>query len=315
MKKKTIVVTGGAGFIGLNLVQSLAKENFEVVVFNKKDVPAYAKDALKKIKLLELDLLEEDKLKNALRSINPSILVHLAANNNPDRNPKNIKELMKDNFDTTLSIYTAALELKNLECIITLGSAGEYEGNEVPFVETQKELPASPYSFSKTCAGNLSSYFFRVHGLPIITLRPFVVYGECQTSNMFIPSVIRKCLQNEIVDMTPGEQSKDFVYVKDLVNAIISCINTKDKKSLLGEVINICTGEEVMLKDAVLLIKKETSSSLQINFGALKYRENENMHFYGSNEKARQLLNWSPQYSFEEGIKNTVKWYREYLTK
>lgn len=317
MKKTgTVLVTGGTGFIGTNVVNELVARDFKVTVLSKSDLKSSKINNLEnKLTFLKADLSNAQALNKVLQTVNPSIILHLAANNNRDRNPCNIKQLVQDNLCTTLNLYNASLKLKNLCCFVTLGSAGEYEQNQTPFVETQKELPTSPYALSKVLVSDISSYFYRVHNLPIINLRPFLVYGEYQTNEMFVPLVIRKCLKNEPINMTFGEQAKDFLYVKDLVDAVMKVIETNKNKNLLGETINICTGKEITLKDVALLIKKETNSESKINFGAIKEREKENLHFYGSNEKAKLLLNWSPKYSFEEGIKNTLTWYKEYLER
>ena len=123
---------------------------------------------------------------------------------------------------------------------------------------------------------------------------------------------VEAALSIEPVDMTTGDRVRDFLYVKDLVRALLRIMEmTREKKiNLAGEIINICTGERTRLKDAALLILKETDSKSTINFGAVPDLESENTEFHGSNDKAKRLLNWVPRFSFEEGIRETIRWFQ-----
>ncbi|OGQ48561.1 MAG: hypothetical protein A3H42_06915 [Deltaproteobacteria bacterium RIFCSPLOWO2_02_FULL_46_8] len=315
-KKEVIAVTGGDGFAGSHIVQALVRAGYPVAVLDRQNsARSKIKDLKGDIKYFKVNLLYESALKRILKKINPTVILHLAADTNPDRDPKRIRPMMRKNFDVALNLYYSALELKKLKCIITFGSAGEYEQGKMPFVETQQEMPASPYSFSKTCVSHLSSYFYRVHHLPILVVRPSVLYGEYQTGNQLIPLLIRKCGKNETIDMTKGDQVKDFIYVRDLVDAILkitAMINNGRSHDVIGKTINLCTGEKIKIKNVAQLIKKEIHSKSRISFGIIPYRNAENRIFYGSNHKAKSLLNWSPKYSFEEGIRNTVDWYRKF---
>ena len=311
-ENKNILITGGAGFIGSNLIRALIELDFNISVIGLDNIKnSKISDLKDKINFFQSDLSSKYNLREILKKSNPSIIIHLASLINLKRDINLIETMMK-NFETTLNLYNESSNLDELKCIISLGSAEEYGDNSSPFNEKQREAPSSPYSLSKTCVNYLSSYFYRIDNLPITTIRPFVVYGEYQTNNQLIPYIISKCLKNEEIITTTGEQTRDFIYIKDLIRAIIKIIENFDKK-LFGETINICTGNEIKIKDAILFIKKETNSNSKINFGALPYRGGENMHFFGSNEKAKLLLNWNPKYSFEEGIKRTINWHKQKL--
>lgn len=317
--RETILVTGGTGFVGSNLVRKLTHAGYAVVACGLKEFPGSNLGDLKgAIEFFKFNLLERAKLKKILKKINPFLIVHCASNTNPDRNPETLQQAMRENFETTLHLYCSALELKNLKGIIAFGSAGEYEQGPMPFVETQREMPASPYSFSKMCMTSLASYFYRNHNLPVLVVRPSVLYGEYQTNHQLIPLLIRKCLAHEAISMTGGEQAKDFLYVQDLAEAVLKIVQAMKEdgnKNIAGEIINLCTGAKITMKEVARLIKKTTQSRSEIHFGAMEYRNKENMLFYGSNRKAKSLLNWSPQYTFEQGIQNTIRWFKKTPSK
>jgi len=308
MNKEKILVTGGTGFVGINLVRHLVELGQEVVVWGRAELETSSLKELKhKIKFVKINLLEEVAVKESLLKINPSFIVHLAVNNESKRDPQLIKSLIQDNCESALNIYNAARELKTLKGIIVMGSAAENEQNQTPFDEEQKEKPASPYGLSKLFQTKLSDYFFRMHSLPIIVLRPTQGYGPYQSKGL-ISYIITKCLDNETIDTTFGEQPKDFVYIKDIVRAITLIM--ENPLPVLGEKVNISTGRETKLKDLILLIKALTHSSSVINFGAMPYRDGEGMHFFASNKKAKNLLGWEPEYSLEQGLKETIERYR-----
>jgi len=309
MKENKILITGGTGFIGSNLVRKLIESNFKVAVMSNDNIKdSKIKDLIGKIEFIRLDLLNEETTNKEIKNLNPSIIVHLAASINVSRDIFTLKSVMKNNIQITNNIYKSCFGLKELKCIISMGSSEEYGKNKPPFEESQREYPVSPYSLSKTYVSYLSQYLYRNCKLPIVILRPFLVYGEYQTNDQFIPYVIKQCINNKAIDMTNGDQTRDFIYVKDLVSAIMKTIENPD--NCLGEIINICSGKETKVKEAALLIKELTKSESKINLGKLPYRKGENMHFYGSNKKAKRLLGWEPEYLLKEGLKITIEWYK-----
>lgn len=307
-KNETILITGGSGFIGYNLIKSIVNK-FNLSVIGLEDIKdTKIKEFEERIKYYKLNLEDKESVTEIIRKINPSFIIHLASFVNTKRDINLIEPMMK-NFYMSLNVYLAALQTNNLRGIVNFGSAEEYGNNSVPFDEKFKEIPLSPYSLSKTCINYLSSYFYRNHNLPIVTLRPFVVYGDYQTNNQFIPYVIKQCLTNSPVDMTNGEQTRDFIYVMDVIDAIIKIINNPGEK-IFGQTINLCAGTETSIKDVALLIRELIGSNSEINLGAIEYRENEKMRFFGKNNKARDLLNWVPKNDLRGGLKKAVDWYK-----
>ena len=150
-------------------------------------------------------------------------------------------------------------------------------------------------------------------GLPILTLRPFLTYGPGQESNMLIPSLMKKVLEGEALEMTKGEQTREFNYVDDIVDGFIKASISPEA---IGEIINIGNGLEYKIREVVEMVLKLVNSPIKPNLGALAYRPGETWHFYCDNTKARKILCWEPKVDLEDGLKRTINWFQKhYLEK
>jgi UDP-glucose 4-epimerase len=204
-----------------------------------------------------------------------------------------------------------SLDREKIELFVNFGTCEEYGDGKVPFYEDYKEIPVSPYSLSKTLGTYLSSYLAKIENFPIITVRPFLTYGPKQINDQLIPFVIRSLLKKEKINLGKMEQTRDFIHVKDVVSALVK-IPFSNIKS--GEIINICSGNEIQIKSVVKNICELIGVSFEEHIETTKpYRVGEMMHFYGSNEKAKRLLNWHQEINFDYGLKETIDWYRAYL--
>lgn len=309
MKEDRVLITGGDGFIGSNLIRELLKNNYKISTTSRKPLEETSlKDLRGKIDFHKLDLTNSNHVNLLIENIKPTVIIHLASIIDKRKDQEGVNNSMK-NLQMSKNIYNACLNLEDLKIIINFGSAEEYGNNKSPLTESQKEIPTSPYSLSKTQIRILSTYFHNAHSLPITTLKPFSIFGENQSPTMLIPYMITQCLNNNPIETTPGQQTKDFIYVKDLISAIELVIENP-KKELFGETINICSGEEVKVKDVILKIKELTKTNSEIKF-TKSYNKSEAMRFYGSNKKAKKLLNWEPKYEFNEALEQTINWYKE----
>lgn len=136
------------------------------------------------------------------------------------------------------------------------------------------------------------------------------MYGPKDDSTKFIPFVIEKMLKNEKqIDLTKGEQKRDFIYVEDVVRAYLTLVKTIDKLDKKYYHIEVGTGKPTTIKDIVLLIKMLTNSDIKLNFGTLPYRKNELM-YSSANIDFIKKLGWEPKVSLEEGLKETISYYK-----
>ena len=138
-----------------------------------------------------------------------------------------------------------------------------------------------------------------------MTLRPFLVFGEMQNKNRFLPYLIDNCINNREFNVTKGEQLRDYLYVKDFNRAVIKTFGNNDA---YGEVINVASGVPISIKEVINNVQKIIGRGKPI-FGGLNYRNGESMELYADIEKARKILKWEPKYKFNEVIRNVINWY------
>lgn len=298
--KKRVLVTGGSGFIGKHLQKKLFNFSAFITIIDKN--PQYAKS----INAIKCDICDYKSLEKAIRDISPEIVFHLAANIDRTSKLDIIRNMISVNLIGTLNLFESLKNISSCRSIIVAGTSEEYGNNQVPFKEYYKEDPISPYSFSKVCASYLSKMLFNVYKLPIIVLRPTLAYGPGQKETMFIPTLINTLLRNEKFIMTPGEQTRDFIFIDDLVNAYIQAGLSKEH---FGEIFNIGSGKAYKIKDIAYRIASFLDKRNFLKLGAKDYRKSEIMSYFVDISKAKNCLNWKPKIKINEGLKKTIEWY------
>ncbi len=312
IKGKKILVTGATGFIGSHLVKRLLKEDAEVYVLIRRDSNQFRiQDTIGSLIVLYGDLKDYESVRFCIKNSRPEIIFHLATFRNVGRDLKLIDAMIDTNIKGTLNLLKAVVDEEiAIECFVNTGTCEEYGDGFVPFREDQREIPVSPYSASKVAVTYFCQMVNKTMGLPIVTVRPFLTYGPYQDTDMFIPSIIYHCLEGKDFPMTEGDQTREFNYVSDIVEAYLlaaTCPNA------IGEIINIGNGVEYRIKDVAEKIVKMIGNPIRLLMGTLPKRPGETLHFFCSNEKAKKLLGWSPRVSLDEGLKKTIGWYENYF--
>ncbi|NQU99369.1 MAG: SDR family NAD(P)-dependent oxidoreductase [Parcubacteria group bacterium] len=309
-----VLVTGANGFIGSHLTRKLVSLGAKVNAFIGPNTSLWRiEDVKDKVGVYYVDITNFENVNTFIKKIKPVKIYHLAAYVDVTRFFDLIDKMININLKGTTNVLRALKDsMCKFDCFINTGTCEEYGDNDVPFLETQRENPVSPYSGSKVCATYFCQMLYKTQKMRIVTVRPFLTYGPYQTNDMLIPSLIRKCILNEKFEMTGGEQSREFNYVSDIVDGYIKASITE---KAIGEIINLGSGLEYEIKDVVNLIVSLTKTQIMPQIGKLPYRSGEAMHFYCSNQKARTLLGWQPKISLKEGLGKTIRWYRSYLEK
>ena len=303
------LVTGGAGFIGSNTVDELVRRGHDVVVLdNLSTGKATNLTAVRtQIRLIEESVTNFDAVRRACNNVDS--VIHLAAQTSVPRSVKDPLETNLINVDGTLSVFCAARE-SGVRRVVFASSCAVYGGTPVlPIRESAPAAPISPYGVSKQVGEIYGRLFQEMHGLEFVALRYFNVFGPRQDPSSpysGVLSVFSAALLEgtQLTVYGDGEQSRDFVYVGDVVQANLLAAESKQAP---GHVFNVGTGNRYTLNQTLAILEKITGRS-----GSAKdapAREGDIRHSQADIALAREVLEYNPRFGFEEGLSRTWEWF------
>ena len=311
MKDKHVLVTGGAGFIGSNLVKRLVREGARVTVVVKYqsiiDCPRLC-SVWNDINVVEADLRNLDSVMG-LRDLKFETVFHLAAYNHVGDSFDHVHEAIYSNLISTINLLEAGLNWNRF--IYT--STSEIYGyqTQVPFRESNSvPFPISPYSIGKFSGELYARMKHHQTDQEIICLRPFNTFGPYQSERAVIPELIIKCMRGEPIKTTEGKQTREFNFIDNIVDGFVAASQCE---FVPDNVINIGSGEEIAICDLVRMIHKKSKSKSKLEIGKLDNRPTEIWRMSADNKKAKSSLGWTSKISFKEGLDRTIEWYRTYL--
>lgn len=309
---KKVLVTGADGFIGSHLVELLVEKGYDVkafVYYNSFNtwgwLDTLPKEKLDKIEVFCGDIRDPNGVREAMKGVDT--VFHLAAliaipfsYHSPD-------SYVDTNIKGTLNVLQAARDLKLERVLVT--STSEVYGTAlyVPIDEDHPLQGQSPYSATKIGADQLALSFYRSFNLPVTLVRPFNTFGPRQSARAVIPTIITQLLAGkEEIKLGSLTPTRDFNYVKDTANGFLE-IALSDKT--IGEVVNIATQQEISIGDLANELIRQINPNAKIvcDEQRLRPEKSEVNRLLGKNEKILRLTNWKPQYTFEEGIRETIE--------
>jgi len=307
MKNKRILVTGGSGFIGSNLVHRLLSEGSNIAVmvrYGNVMKNERLRDCWDDITIIEADLRNRGAL-GAINEFSPEVIMHLAAYNHVGQSFTQVEECFDVNAKGTANLFDIC---EGVEKFVYMSTSEVYGfQKEVPFIETMTPEPMSPYSITKYAGELYCRMKQRMDSdTSIVLLRPFNTFGPYQSAKAVIPELIINCLLGNSIQTTKGEQTREFNYVENIVDGLIKAAAYPEK---IDGIINIAAGEEIAICDLVKKIAELTNTKSEIHIGSLPYRPNEIFRMYADSTRARDLLGWEPTISLEQGLKKTVEWF------
>ena len=317
---KKVLVTGADGFIGSHLVELLVEKGYEVRAFAYYNsfntwgwLDTFSKETLDKIDVFCGDIRDPNGVREAMKGVDT--VFHLAAliaipfsYHSPD-------SYVDTNIKGTLNVLQAARDLKVERVLVT--STSEVYGTAlyVPIDEDHPLQGQSPYSATKIGADQIALSFYRSFNLPVTLVRPFNTFGPRQSARAVIPTIITQLLAGkEEIKLGSLTPTRDFNFVKDTANGFLE-IALSDKT--IGEVVNIATQKEISVGDLAKELIRQINPKAKIvcDEQRLRPEKSEVNRLLGKNEKILKLTNWKPQYTFEEGIKETIEFIKNNLDK
>ena len=303
------LVTGGAGFIGSNTVDELIRRGHDVVVLD--DLSTGTAENLAKVKtkieFLKHSITDAAKLREACRGVD--FVIHLAARTSVPQSMTDPGDTNRVNVDGTLNVLMAARDAK-VKRVVFAGSTAVYGDTPIlPTNENTPPAPISPYGASKLAAETYGQVFGRSYGLEFVSLRYFNVFGPRQDPSSPYSGVLSRFHAALLGGTQPivfgdGGQSRDFVYVGNVVEANLLACEAKDAPGL---VINIGTGTRQTLNQTLASLEKITGRPANAIYAPP--RDGDIRDSQADITRARKVLGYNPRIGFEEGLKSTWDWF------
>lgn len=309
MPPRRILVTGGAGFIGSHLARRLAAGGHEVHVLHRPggDLARLGGD-LAALRRWACDLADASGLAAVITGSRPDAVFHLAGDTrlrHLDAELSGVLPSLDRNVRGTLDVVLAA-NAARVPLLIRVGGLEEYGRGPVPYVETQREEPVSPYSASQVAATHYLRMLAPHLACRAVTVRPALVYGPAQSPSFLIPSLIEHCFAGRDFTIRAKGHARDLLYVDDLVDALLL---TLDAPLPAGDIVNVGSGHEVTMGDVAAAVVRLTGASIRL-LDAPEGPGPGLPHLYASHAKATAVLGWRPRIGLEEGLARTIDAFR-----
>ena len=300
---KKILITGGTGFIGYHLAKKCLKLGWSVTSLSSKKPKKSRK--LKKVKYVICDISNQKSLKKKI-NINYDYVVNLAGY--VDHSHK--YRTMKSHYNGCKNISSFFIKSK-IKKFIQIGSSIEYGKINSPQKENNqnKQKTYSIYGTSKLLSTKFLLKLNKKFNFPVSILRLYLVYGPKQDENRVVPITIKNAIKDNNFDCSSGSQYRDFLYVDDLLEALLKTLKNKNSS---GEIFNIGSGKPIKVKNLILKICKIIGHG-KPEFGVIKLRKDEIKKLYPSILKAKKILGWKPMVNINLGLKKTIKYYKKII--
>ncbi|HEY0003330.1 MAG TPA: SDR family oxidoreductase [Pyrinomonadaceae bacterium] len=307
-----VLVTGGAGFIGSHIAESLARVGARVRVID--DLSTGHRENLEEIggeiDFIQSSLTDEAAVRRALEDV--EVVFHEAAIPSVPRSVENPRETHRACVDATFSLLLAARE-RGVKRVVYAASSSAY-GNQptLPKTEEMRPEPLSPYAVAKLVGEYYCQVFARTYHLETISLRYFNVFGPRQDPSSHYSGVISRFISALMKGERPvifgdGEQSRDFTYVSNVVDANLRAAETTKG---IGQTINIANGERITLNQLLEVVQNITGRS-EMRADYRELRQGDVRHSLADITRAREFLGYEPRVRLEEGLLKTIDWWKQ----
>lgn len=306
---KKYLITGGAGFIGANLIRTLVKKSNTIIhIIEPPGANFWRLEDLKdKVQVHEINLINFAAINELVSSIKPDIIFHLASYGGLPTQ-KDQFMIYQVNLMGTVNLINACKSI-GFECFVNTGSSSEYGKKEISMKEEDVLEPNSDYGVAKAAATQFCYKEALMNKLPIYTIRPFSVYGDYEAPTRLIPTVINKFLTKKPLQLSNPNNVRDFIYIDDMVAMYLAVAHKKPNSTF---VFNAGTGVQSSIKDVVQTVQTITQKTIEIQWQASTPRPWEPKAWQANTEIAVKNLAWSPNYDLLKGLKKTVAWFTKH---
>ncbi|OHB58197.1 MAG: sugar dehydratase [Planctomycetes bacterium RBG_13_44_8b] len=316
-ENKKVLITGFEGFLGSNLTKALLSSDADIVgldikVNRKSTILTLAE--YEKIKIIKGNVANYNLMKKIISDFEIEVVFHLAAEAIVVRSHQNPLRTFSSNIQGTWSVLEACRNNKTVKSIVVASSDKAYGSHrKLPYEETSPLMGNHPYDVSKSCADLIAYAYFHSYGLPVVVTRCGNIYGPGDFNfSRIVPDAIRCTVLDKILYIrSDGKFTRDYAYVDDIVNGYTLLAEKMRKENLAGEAFNLSDENPITVIELVGTIYRIANK--EPNYKILNKAKYEIKNQYLCSRKARKILGWKPKYSLEEGLRNAIEWYRNYL--
>ena len=306
LKDKEVLLTGGCGFIGSEVTKQLSEIGANVTIFDNlsSGKESYI-SSFNNVNLIQGDIRDEDAVASVVK--NKEYIINLAALPFIPDSYQYPKEFFEVNVNGTMNVALSLLKQKEVKRFVHISSSEIYgTARQIPMNEDHPTTPHSTYAVSKLAGDRVVFTLHKEHDFPAVIIRPFNAFGPNITQPYIIPEILTQLFNNNSeIKLGNIESKRDLTFVSDTARAMILALVTDD---IEGQTINVGSQKSVSVKELVTIMSKILSKSPSITIDKSRLRPYDVNVLECDNTKAKNILNWSPEISVEDGLKITIDW-------
>jgi UDP-glucose 4-epimerase len=305
---KRVIVTGGTGFVGANLVRRLLKDGHQVHLLVRRGYsPWRIRTIRKEVHIHQVEFQDAKALGSIVGRIRPDWIFHLATSGAYSWQT-DLSAMVQTNIVGTINLVQACLRT-GFETFVNTGSSSEYGFKKSPPSEREWLEPNSHYAFTKASASLFCRYTAQSQNVRLYTLRLYSVYGPYEEPGRLMPTLIRLGRKGELPPLVNPETARDYVFVDDVVDAYLLAAIQPVQET--GAIYNIGSGIQTSLRDVVNVARQELGIVEQPRWGTMPQRIWDTNIWVADKQKAFSALGWRPKFTFQQGFHTMVQWFSE----
>ena len=304
--KNRFLITGSSGFIGSELARRLVAQKQHVFLLLQKNSKTWRiSDILERVTIFHSDLSNLDELTTIIQKVQPTIIYHLATNGAYSfQNAAN--QIIQTNILGTWNLLQACNTI-NYRLFVNTGSSSEYGVKNFAMRETDVLEPTSYYAVSKCAQTLLCSHIAQQEQRPIVTIRPFSVYGRYEEPGRLVPTLMNALYTQTKMNLVSPETARDMIHIDDMIDAYLKIDELINNP---GEYFNIGTGVQSTIRTVVETAVKVSKRGGDFEWGSMEQRSWDTTNWVADISKARSFLHWSPKITLHDGLKDTWRWFQ-----
>lgn len=307
LRNEKVLITGATGFVGANIAARFLAEGCRVFIFTRVNSDRWRiRDILERISVYSVDLNDETAVLSDIERIEPEIIIHSAVYGGYPFQ-KDARKMIDTNLIGTMNLLNACGKI-GFKLFLNMGSSSEYGIKSNPMNERDLLEPVTDYGVSKASTTLYCQSYAKATKHPVATLRLFSAYGYYEEGSRLIPSAIMWSLKNSALKLSSPHNTRDFIFIDDVLEACIKIIENCDRAS--GEIFNIGSGRQHTVDDMAKKIIALTGAESVIEYGRANPRLEPKV-WQADISKAISILKWKPQHDLDSGLGKTITWFKK----